>query len=87
MYSLFSYLLRFLINQLRRLKIFVFKGEKPLRFSRATAFWRNEIGDRKREDQKVEVQFVLELPLLAFFYHKHSNGLFNTKLFYSDIFG
>ena len=30
MYSLFSYLLRFLINQLRRLKIFVFKGEKPL---------------------------------------------------------
>lgn len=43
-----------------------------------------KIGDRKREDQKVEVQFVLELPLLAFFYHKHSNGLFNTKLFYSD---
>lgn len=53
-------------------------------FSRATAFWRNEIGDRKREDQKVEVQFVLELPLHAFFYHKHRNGLFNTKLFYSD---
>ena len=56
-YSMFSYLLSFLINKLRRLKIYILKGEKSgdvsgdgNRFYRPVALRRDETGNEKHEE-------------------------------------
>ena len=100
MNGLFSYLLTCLINKLRRLKIYVLKGEKPLLakngdcFYQVVALSRDETSDEKHKDisrwssglfQKNPK--VFEPLLFAIFNYKASYCLFNTKIFYSDFFG
>ena len=56
--------------------------------------FRNETNDEKHEEIN-ELRFSLtqkdpkvsELPLLNIFNYKHRHGLFNTKIFFSDVFG
>ena len=98
--SLFSYLFTCLTSKLRRLKIYVLKGEKPLFakngdcFNQVVALWRDETSDEKRKDISrwssslfQKNLKVFELPLFAIFNYKASHCLFNTKIFYSDFFG
>ena len=58
--------------------------------------FRNETSEEKHEEinrlrsslfRKDGSSKVFELPLLAIFNYKHCHSLFNSKLFFSDVFG
>ena len=56
--------------------------------------FRNETSEEKHEEiNRLRSSLfrkdpkVFELPLLAIFNHKHCHSLFNSKLFFSDVFG
>ena len=80
MYSLFSCFLTYLINKLRRLKIYFLYGEKSLStemeiiFFRAVALWKDEIGDEKHE----------EIPRSSDSLFEKNPKVFELQLFFSN---
>ena len=56
--------------------------------------FRNKTSDKKHEEINIlrsilfrRDQKDFEMPLLAIFNYKHCRGLFNTKIFFGDVFG